>query len=162
MGFVQSCLSFLVISILLKPVEMHLVIQVTVLTHIDLVFSLWCSAWFLDWPIRMHVLRAKCWGQYCNVINGQLGHPVARHPFQCPQQSTRTSTPRYRKLSRWPFPLLLANWISKKDSDSCSRNALWPFREGLAVIPELQVRSMSSWHPQSQFTLEDFSTKHHI
>ena len=58
--------------------------------------------------------RAKCWGQYCNVINGQLGHPVARHPFQCPQQSTLTSTPRYRKLSRWPFPLLLANWISKK------------------------------------------------
>ena len=55
MEFVQSCLWVLVISVLLKPVEMHLVIQATVLTHIDLVFTLWCSAWFLDWPIRTHV-----------------------------------------------------------------------------------------------------------
>ena len=75
MGFVQSCLYFLVISVLLKPVEMHLVIQVPVLTHSDLVFSLWCFAWFLDyWPIKMHVSVPNV---VDNVIDGQLGQPGA-------------------------------------------------------------------------------------
>ena len=72
MGFVQSCLKVLVISVLLKPVEMHLVIQATVLTHSDLVFSLWCSVWFLDRPIKMHVSVPNV---VDNVINGQLGQP---------------------------------------------------------------------------------------
>ena len=38
-----------------NPLSLVPVIQVTVLTHSDLIFSLWCSPWFLDWPIRMHV-----------------------------------------------------------------------------------------------------------
>ena len=159
MGFVQSCLWVLVISVLLKPVEMHLVIQVTVLTHSDLVFSLWCSVWFLDRPIKMYVSVPNV---VDNVINGQLGQPWAWQPLHCPQQSTITSTFKYRKLSRWPFPFYLPTGSAKKEWDSCSTNALCLFREGLAVIPELQVKSMSPWHPQSQSILEDFSTNHHI
>ena len=69
-----SILSLFSCYFCLLSAEMQLVIQVPVLTHSDLVFSLWCFAWFLDWPIKMHVSVPNV---VDNVINGQLGHPCA-------------------------------------------------------------------------------------
>ena len=59
------------------------------------------------------------------------------------REQVRTSTASSAD-GLFPFYLPTGSASAKKDSDRCSTTALCLFGEGLAVIPELQVRSMSS------------------